>query len=531
MILPAKTLKDYRQRCTQFEEQLAKSTQQIAQLAAENQWLKEQILLARRRQFGTSSERTPAEQQALVFNEAEVEAIPVPEPTVETITVRRRKTKGHREAQLKDLPVETVPYHLPVEEQICTCCGGALHVMSMQVREELMIIPASVKIVRHVQDVYGCRRCANEALTTPIVTAPMPTPAFPHSLASPSAVAYLMSQKFVEGLPLYRQEQTLIRLGITLSRQTMANWMIRGADDWLIHVYRRMQVHLLRRDILHADETTLQVLQEPGRAAESQSYLWLYRTGREGPPIVLYEYQPTRARIHPQTFLHGFAGYLHVDGYQVYEELPHITLVGCWAHARRKFTDALTALPASAQTTGKPTAAEEGLRFCNKLFAIERDLHDVTSAERHAGRQQQSRPILNAFHAWLEQQAERALPKSALGQAITYCRNQWAKLIVFLQDGRLELDNNRSERSIKPFVIGRKNWLFANTPKGATASATIYSLVETAKENGLNPCAYLQYLFEQLPQISLKDASALDALLPWSPTLPAACHVPSRPTA
>jgi transposase len=161
--------------------------------------------------------------------------------------------------------------------------------MSTEVREELKIVPARVSVVRHVRYVYACRQCEREAVTTPIVTAPMPTPAFPKSLASPSAVAYLMSQKFVEGLPLYRQEQSLARLGVTLSRQTMANWMIKGAEDWLIHVSRRLQVHLLARDILHADETTLQVLQEPGRAAERQSYLWLYRTGRAGPPIVLYE--------------------------------------------------------------------------------------------------------------------------------------------------------------------------------------------------------------------------------------------------
>lgn len=523
MSLPAETLEEYRRHCDIL-------TQQNAQLAAENQWLKEQFLLAQRRQFGASSERTPAEQQALLFNEAEVEAVTVPEPTVETLTIRRRKAKGHREAQLKDLPVETVTYALPADEQICACCGGALHVMSRQVREELKITPASASVVRLVQEVYGCRRCEDEALTTPVITAPKPTPAFPKSVASPSAVAYLMSQKFVEGLPLYRQEQAFARLGIALSRQTMANWMIKGADDWLLPLYRRMKTHLLRQDILHADETRLQVLKEPGRAAESQSYLWLYRTGRAGPPIVLYEYQSTREAVHPRTFLTKFTGYLHVDGYPGYEGLPGVTLVGCWAHARRKFTDALTALPASACATDPPTAAEEGLRFCNKLFAIERELHDVTPAERLAGRAQQSRPILNAFHAWLEQQAGRALPKSALGQAITYCRNQWTKLSAFLRDGRLELDNNRSERSIKPFVIGRKNWLFANTPKGATASAIIYSLVETAKENGLHPCAYLQYLFEQLPQIDLANEAALDGMLPWSPSLPTICRTPSRHT-
>lgn len=522
MSLPADTVDTYRQRCEML-------TQQNAQLAAENQWLKEQCRLAQRRQFGASREQTWAEQQALVFNEGEATAAPVPEPTVETITYRRRKTRGQRELRLQALPVEEIAYRLAADEQICACCGGPLHELPgmEEIRQEVRIVPAQLTLVKHVRAKYGCRRCAAQAAHTPIVTAPMPAPAFPNSLASPTAVAYIMSQKFVEGLPLYRQEQSFARLGVRLSRQTLANWMLKGATDWLEVVYDRLHDQLLQRDILHADETTLQVLHEPGRAATATSYLWLYRSGRDGPPIILYQYQPTRARAHPQAFLAGFTGYLHVDGYQAYEHLPQITLVGCWAHARRGFTDALTALPASTRVAGKPTAADEGLAFCNRLFAIERELHDVTPAERYAGRLQRSRPVLNAFHAWLEQQAERVLPKSALGQAITYCRHQWEKLGTFLQDGRLELDNNRSERSIKPFVIGRKNWLFANTPSGANASAIIYSLVETAKENGLSPYAYLTYLFEQLPNMT---TAQLDEVLPWSPTLPTSCRVPAPPT-
>ena len=486
------------------QELCAKQAALIAQLSAENQWLKEQFRLAQHRQFGPSSEHTPTEQQALVFNEAEAEASPTaPEPTIETITYHRRKTKGQREMQLRHLPVDKIEHHLPEAERICAGCGGPLHELTdmEEIRQELKFVPAQVTVVKHFRHKYSCRHCEQHEAHTPIITASMPTPAFPNSLASPSAVAFIMSQKFVEGLPLYRQEQSLARLGVTLSRQTMANWMLAGAD-WLEPLYDRMHEILLTRDILYADETTLQVIREPGRAATTESYLWLYRTGRDGPPIVLYDYQPTRARMHPRTFLQGFQGYLHVDGYQAYEKLPGITLVGCWAHARRGFTDALKALPATVRdATTKPTAAEEGLAFCNKLFAIERALHDVTPEERKDGRLQQSRPVLNAFRAWLERQSLAALPKSALGQAIGYCLHQWPKLIVFLQDGRLELDNNRSERSIKPLVIGRKNWLFAFTPAGAHASAIIYSLVESAKENGLHPYAYLTYLFEQLPQL------------------------------
>lgn len=350
----------------------------------------------------------------------------------------------------------------------------------------------------------------------------MPLPVLPGSLVSPSAMAYIMTQKYVESMPLYRQEQQLARLGVELSRQTLANWMIQGADRWLSPLYARMHKHLLAQDILHADETTLQVLREPGRSAESTSYLWLYRTGRAGPPIILYDYRMTRASKHPRRFLSGFKGYLHVDGYAGYNELPNVTLVGCWAHARRKFDEALKALPAAQRNAA--VAAKEGLEFCNRLFAIERDLGEATPEERYARRQEFSRPVVEAFSAWLKYQSPRVLPKSAFGQAIKYCRNQWDKLTAFLQDGRLDLDNNRSERSIKPFVIGRKNWLFANTSRGADASATIYSIVETAKENGLNPFNYLQYLFERLPNLDTQDEKALDELLPWSATLPPICR-------
>jgi hypothetical protein len=224
--------------------------------------------------------------------------------------------------------------------------------------------------------------------------------------------------------------------------------------------------------------------------------------------------------------LEGFRGYLHVDGYAGYNGIPDVSLVGCWAHARRKFTEALQALPESAKTTH--VKAKEGLAFCNQLFSIERDLKDVSPEERYKKRLERSQPVLEAFLAWLHEQAPRVLPKSALGQAIKYCRNQWDRLVAFLEDGRLEIDNNRAERSIKPFVIGRKNWLFSNTIKGAKSSAIIYSIVETAKENGLNPFNYLKYLFEQLPNINLTDKEKLDQLLPWSTTIPEECRVPNK---
>lgn len=262
-----------------------------------------------------------------------------------------------------------------------------------------------------------------------------------------------MTQKYVDSQPLYRQEQQFVRMGLTLSRQTMANWMIYGADKWLSLLTNRMKEHLLSQDILHADETTLQVLREPGKSAETQSYLWLYRTGLMGPAIILYDYRPTRGGEHPRNFLAGFGGYLHVDGYAGYHKVQGVTLVGCWAHARRKFDEALKAMPPSQDKTH--TTAQQGLQFCNDLFEIERELKDAEPEERKNARMERSKPILDAYLVWLRQQRSRTLPKSLLGQAIAYSLNQWDKLTAFLIDGRLEIDNNRSERSIKPFVIGR----------------------------------------------------------------------------
>jgi len=511
-----------------LEKQCAQLEHRNAQLTTQLNWFIEQYRLNKQRQFGVSSERTnPDEQQIDLFNEAEVEAKPfLAEPAIETITYKRRKQRGHRELMLENLPVETINHSLPEEKRVCSCCSSPLHVMSTEVRQELKFVPAQVIVVKHVTDIFSCRRCEREETNTPIVTAPMPKPVLPGSLVSPSAMAFIMSQKYVQGLPLYRQEQELARLGVELSRQTLANWMLYGANHWLTLLYDRMHGHLLKQDILCADETSFQVLREPDRAAETKSYLWLYRTGRMGPPIILYEYQPTRGGQHPKEFLSGFKGYLNVDGYAGYNVLTGVTLVGCWAHARRKFDEALKALPASKSSVAVP--AKEGLEFCNRLFAIERDLKEVTPEKRYEIRLVRSQPVLDAFLVWLNQRYPEVLPKSAFGQAIKYCLNQWTKLEAFMQDGRLEIDNNRSERSIKPFVMGRKAWMFANTPRGARASAIIYSIVETAKENGLNPFLYLTYLFEKLPNLDIKDLNSLDQLLPWSDSLPISCRVKSK---
>lgn len=258
--------------------------------------------------------------------------------------------------------------------------------------------------------------------------------------------------------------------------------------------------------------------------------MWLYRSGREVSPIVLYDYKTSRHSKHPKAFLKGFTGYLHVDGYAGYHDMKEVELVGCWAHARRKYDESLKSLPANVDKS--TSLAAEGLQFCTQLFKIEKQIEEkfenCSPEQRMEERQKRSQPVLDAYLVWLKSKRPQVPPKSKLGDAINYSLNQWSKLIVFMKDGRLEIDNNRAERSIKPFVMGRKAWLFAQSMKGATASAIIYSIVETAKENQLNPLNYLTYLFEQLPQIDIDDQEALDQFLPWSKTIPEECRIPAK---
>lgn len=320
-----------------------------------------------------------------------------------------------------------------------------------------------------------------------------------------------MTQKFVMHTPLYRQEQEWRRQGIQISRQTMSNWLIRCAEDWLIPVYGELKKRLLTHDVLHADETTLQVLNIPGKKVQSKSYMWLYRTsGEAAHPIVLYEYQPDRRAEHPKEFLAGFKGYLHTDGYAGYHSLGNdITIVGCWAHARRKFDEAVKSLPKGKQTG---SSAQVGQAYCSKLFELERQLQDLPPKDRYEKRLELEKPVLDALLAWLE--TRNAAPKSALGKILHYLREQWPYLINYLRDGRLELSNNCAERSIKPFVISRKNFLFANTPKGAQSSAVVFSLVETAKENELDPYRYLNYVLSEAPKLFQTDRAWAEKLLP-----------------
>lgn len=502
------------------------------ELAAKVLWYEEQYRLGRARRFGPSSEQTPFDQLSF-FNEVEAEAYGkvLTEPTLSEVKPPRNiKKKGHKDKITKPLPTTVINYRLTGEDLVCSKCGDKLQEMKTEIRKELTVIPAQVQVTEHVQHVYVCRSCDRAGTESNIVSAPMPNPVLRNSLASPSMIAYIMNRKYAEAIPLYRQEQQFKKYGLQLSRQTLANWMIKSSEHHLKPLYDLMHKELVKRSVLHADETVLEVLCEPGRDAASDSYMWLYRTSGDSVPIVLYDYKPGRSGNYPKEFLKGFKGFLHADGYAGYHKLsesvdakpPDVVLVGCFAHARRKWDEALKGI--SEKEGINAYNIRTGLEYCNTLFRLEKEMKDLSPEKRYLRRLEEAKPVVEAYFSWVKSIEDKVVPKSLIGQAVIYSLNQEKYLRNYLLDGRLELSNNRAERSIKPFVIGRNNWLFSNTPRGADASAIIYSIIETAKENNLNPFPYLEYLFKRLPNMDKGDTEALSELFPWSDRIPESCR-------
>jgi transposase len=513
---------------TQLNNEISKLTLENEALSAKVKFYEEQQRLAKLKRFGSSSEKINPNQLAIegFFNEAEAFSLETSKEPDIIIKAHPRKKRKTQKELLDGLRVETVLHDISEEEKICKNCFSELHILKTEVSRELKVIPAEVIVIEHEYPTWVCRNCEITGTETTIIKATAPISAFPGTQATPSAVAYIMCQKYAEGMPLYRQEKYFEGLNVCLSRQTMSNWMLMGAEKWLLPIYNLLHFILIGLDVIHSDETTVKVLNEDGRTAQNKSYMWLFRSGNCHQPIVLFEYQPTRGAKHPILFLEGFEGYLQTDGYSGYESVPNATIIGCWAHARRKFVDALNSLPKDLRES--PTAAtlvKEGLSYCTKLFAIEKDLKELSYEEREISRIKRSKPVLDAFLVWLKLAENKTLKKSLLGNAITYCLNQWDKLIAFMLDGRLEIHNNLAESAIRPFVIGRKNWLFSITPRGATASSIIYSIVETAKANSLVPFKYIEFLFETLPQINTNNPEELIKFLPWGECVPSSFKV------
>lgn len=511
------------------EEYIAHLEKTIKSLENQVSNLTEMVILLNKKQFGHSSEKTPKteilDNQLYIedaFNEVEAlanEKVAEP-PLVDMIAPRKKYSKAKREQLIKTMPVTEVECILEGEDKLCPWCQTEMQPIGKeQVRQELQFIPAQIKITSYVRYTYACPSCKKDGEPV-IIKAPTPQPVLKHSLASPSSVAHVMYQKYVNAIPLYRQEKDWPNYGMKLSRTTLANWVIRSAEDWLMPFVERLKQELLRKDLLHADETTIQVLHEPGKKATTESYMWLFRSGADDEkPIILFNYYASRGGYHAAQYLDGFEGYLHTDGYQGYEKVKGVIRCGCWSHLRRYFVEAI---PPTPSKNGELSLGEIGRDYCNKLFAIERELVDLSPEERKIKRLELEKPVLEAFWCWLD--TLNPLKGSRLGKAVTYAKNQRKYMENYLLDGRCSLSNNLAENSIRAFTIGRKNWEFANSVKGAHASATVYSIIETAKANKLNVFKYLRYLLQEIPNMDFKNKpEILDQLLPWNESIKKIC--------
>jgi transposase len=496
-----------------LQARLVQKDAQIDHLSQQYHHILEQFRLAQQRQFGKSSEAS--QDQLGLFNETE-QTIEEDDPEAEQETISYTRQKPKRKPLPKDLPRETIVHDIADADKHCDCCGHELHCMGEDKSEQLEFIPASIKVIEHVRPKYSCRHCEQQGTEVAIKIAPVPPAPIPKSIATASLLSQIITSKYQYALPLYRQEQMFKQYGIELSRKTMADWMIKSSE-LLVPIYQRLKAIQLQQDVINADETPLKVIHED----KSRCYMWVYCTGSDSPPdknltkdrppnIVLYDYQNSRAGRCVRDYLNGYRGYLQVDGYAAYEQTK-ATLVGCFAHARRKFIEVQR-----AQVKGKTGKADWAISHIRKLYRIESEIKDKAPAEKQAQRLAKAKPLLDQFKAWLDKSALQVPPKSAVGKAVAYSLGQWSKLERYVENGNLQIDNNRSERAIKPFVIGRKNWLFANTANGAQASAMLYSLIETAKANGLTPFDYLNHLLTELP----RQSRDIEQLLPWNIDLP-----------
>ena len=516
-------IKEQAEKIALQEKEIAKNEEKLASLEKLNQWYIEQFKLRQQKKFGASSEKANQDQISIadafsdLFNEAEVLKQPiVVEPDQDMVIPEHKRKKAKRGSKFDTLPVETIEYKLSDEEKVCANCGAPLTEMKKETRKELVIVPAQVKVIKHVTYIYSCRKCDKEGIGSFIKAAPSPKALIPKGVVSPSLMAYIINQKYTNAIPLYRQEQEFKRYDIHLTRQDLSNWILKGAK-LLEPLYKQLKKELLTNELLHADETTVEVLNEPGRKSTSKSYEWLYRTTKNAErPVIIYDYQVGRSGEYVKTFLKDWKGtYLHCDGYSGYKKLENVTLCGCLVHAKRKFHEAW-------QAGHNNEEARKGEAYIEQLFAIETeaDRLNYTAEKRLELRQTKSKKKLDEFYTWVDEINSKTLPQSLLGKAITYALNQKEYLTNFLKDGRIQLSNNLAEQSIKMFVIGRKNWLFSNTPNGANASSIIYSIIQTAIANNLKPMHYLEYVFEQL---QLNKELEFSTILPWCASIPEKC--------
>ena len=510
-----------------LQEKIEASSSENETLRNELEKFKEYYRLAAKKRFGRSSEKTDPNQLKFEdFDEAvatvEEAEKPIEEPTAEELKEKRhaRRIKGNVGAKkecFSDLEVVEVIHD--VESKLCDTCGSELRFLKDEVREEIEVIPPRFIVKKHITKIYSCKNCEEtNTEVSPIKKSPAPIPAFPGGFGSVSLVSHILAKKYCEKVPFYRYEKLLEDEGIYISRATMANWSVSASEKYLKPVYNRLREHLVDQRIIHGDETPFHVLKEDGKSAKSKSYMWHFSSAAVEPhQISLYMYKPGRHGKYAAEFLEGFEGYLQTDEYAGYNMVPGVTRVGCMAHARRKFIDAATAMPVKGK--GRKTTSLEGVEKFDELFHLEKQLVNLRGKERYDKRLDLVKPKVEALKEWLGHERMMAASKSKLGEAIAYSLNHWDNLTRFLEDGDLEISNNRAERGIKQFVIGRKNYLFSDSVRGADSSGVIFSIVETAKANDLNPEGYMAYLMEELSQNRQTDQK-IEEVMPWSDKIP-----------
>lgn len=499
--------------------------------------LTQALLHARKKIFGSSSEATkPIPGQESFFAEDELlvqellneqKKIIVPQHT------RVARQIGVREEMIKGLPVEVVRCEIDPNET-CHVCGNVSlkKIGSKVVRSEVIYEPAVLKVRQYVQDIYKCMLCGMPGSEYPkdvFVKAAVPKPVLSHSLASASTVAQVMYQKYMMGIPLNRQENDWYQLGFVLSRANMANWVIRCSEEWLKPIYDLIHKKLLECEILHSDETRIQCNKESGKKASSNSFMWVLRSGvQENCQAALFYYTRTRAGEHARHLLLGYEHYLITDAYAGYEKISGIKRALCWSHVRRYYAESIPLDNAGKEISGSKGA--EGRAYCDLLFKIEKEISSLSPEEKLKKRQERSKPVLEAFWSWVEKTSALYTTNEKLTTALKYSKNQKKYLETFLEDGRIPISNNACENAIRPFATGRRAWLFADTPKGAKASAVVYTIVETAKANDLNVYRYLEYLLEKMPNTDFYNHPKLvEEYLPWSPNLPDCCRMNIQP--
>ncbi len=525
-------MQQFAQQTAMFQQELSALRKQIEELNAIIREKDQIILNQNRARFGRSSEKTlyvfPAGQMSMFdiagdgnLPASESSESAAPAQAVSTVKGHTRKAKRTMEELFSTLPVEEVVCDLPEKEKFNAQGEAFICIGKDEVRTELVREPGRMFLRKYFRKVYADRKGEERTGEAEIRQARTPAPLLQHSYASASVVADVIVKKYADALPLYRQEQIWKRQGLPMKRGSMANWIILTGRQYLQPFWNRMHEELLSQHVIHADETVLQVNKEPGRAASEESRFWAYASAKRAEKqIRLFRYESSRKGACAREFLQGFSGALVSDGYAGYNAPEGVTRAGCWTHMRRKWHEAM---PKGATTENSLAAI--GFDYCSRLFEVERIIDgEKSAAERHIPadkrlkrRQELAKPIITEYYNWLETIFQ---PSGKLRDAVVYARNQRTYLCAFLDDGDLELSNNQVENAIRPIVVGRKNWLFCDTPDGAEASALAFSILETAKANGLNPEAWLIHILSVLPDRFSADPLALiDDLLPWSPEM------------